>query len=185
MRRLRRSGMTQVWVDAVPEAVWAVLSDVTRLGEWSHEARAGRWLTGVRSDGPPGDATRPDETAGSAASAGLVPGARFRAVNEAGRMRWSRTNEILAAEAPRLLSWRTLPTWRLPDSTVWTVRLAPTDGGTTIVQTFEIVRLSPVLERLFALLIPAHRDRGAALAEDLVRLGRIAARSTVTPAGQR
>jgi hemerythrin-like domain-containing protein len=35
-----------------PEAVWAVLADVTRVGEWSHECRSVRWLDG--SHGGPG-----------------------------------------------------------------------------------------------------------------------------------
>jgi hypothetical protein len=35
--RLSLSGEVQVTTTAAPSAVWAVLADVTRVGEWSHE----------------------------------------------------------------------------------------------------------------------------------------------------
>ncbi|HBM56923.1 MAG TPA: SRPBCC family protein, partial [Acidimicrobiaceae bacterium] len=32
---------------APPEEVWALVSDLTRMGEWSPEAKGGRWAGGV------------------------------------------------------------------------------------------------------------------------------------------
>ena len=57
-------------VAAPPEEVWALVSDLTRMGEWSPEARGGRWAGGT--DGP---------------SVGAV----FKGRNRNGRYRW-RTN---------------------------------------------------------------------------------------------
>ena len=42
-------------VSASPGQVWTLLTDVTRVGEWSHECRAASWLVGddrVERDAP-------------------------------------------------------------------------------------------------------------------------------------
>ena len=46
---------------------------------------------------------------------------------------------------------------------------------TRIEQEFTVLRAPKVLDVLYALVIPAHRDRAAALTEDLRRLGDLAA----------
>ena len=64
-----------------------------------------------------------------------------------------------------------------PDSTEWAIRLRPDErGGTVIEQTFEVVKAPKVLDVVYASVIPAHRDRTAALTEDLRRLGEVSAR---------
>jgi hypothetical protein len=80
----------------------------------------------------------------------------------------------LVAAEPYELVWRTVPTPLYPDSTEWTIRLRPTDGGTQIEQTFTVLRAPKVLDIAYGLVIPAHRDRTAALTEDLRRLGQLA-----------
>lgn len=140
---------------ASPEAIWAVVSDVTRVGEWSHECQGADWVDGATS---------------------ARPGARFRGKNRIGIRAWSRSNEVLTADAPRVLSWRTVPAPFFPDSTVWTITLEPTGAGTRIVQEYEVVKLGPIMSRLYYLTTPKHRDRTAALAEDLRHLGEVAAR---------
>ncbi|HYH30370.1 MAG TPA: SRPBCC family protein [Pseudonocardia sp.] len=154
MGRLARQGRLEVRVEAPPTAVWEVLADVTRTGEWSHECRAVEWI------GAPG---RP------------VPGARFRGRNRYGRLRWSRVNEVQLVDAPRSFGWRTVPSPLYPDSTEWRIHLEPDGAGTRIVQEFRVVRLNPLLDRLFWLTMTGHRDRRAALAADLQRLGALAA----------
>ena len=154
MGTLKRSGRVDVTTDATPEQVWAVVTDVTRVGEWGHECHAGRWLDG---------------------STGAVPGARFAGSNRVGRFKWARVNEVLKADEPRELSWRTVPNWRYRDSTVWRIIIEPDGDRTRIIQTFEVVKLGPVMDRLYYLTVPAHRDRLAALTEDIRRLGAVAA----------
>ena len=112
---------------------------------------------------------------------GLVPGARFRGRNRAGWARWSRTCEIVTADPPRQIVWRTVPTLLFPDSTQWRIRLEPTrDGRTLITQSFTVLRAPWLLDRLYARLIPAHQDRDARLAEDLARVGAAARRGAET-----
>jgi Polyketide cyclase / dehydrase and lipid transport len=157
-RTLKHEGHVETVTAASPEAVWDVVSDVTRIGEWSHECKEAAWLDGATGAGP---------------------GARFQGRNRLQRMGWARQNELVVADAPRELVWRTVPTRRYADSTEWRIRLEPFAGGTRIVQTYEILHIHPLVDRLFWLLIPAHRDRMPALLEDIRRLGEVAARSGV------
>ena len=72
---------------------------------------------------------------------------------------------------PPELVWRTIPTLLFPDSTEWRIQLEPAGDGTTITQSFTVVRAPWLLDRLYARLIPSHQDRDARLAEDLARIG--------------
>ena len=151
-RRVQLQNGVAVTVDADVDAVWDVVRDVTRVGEWSHECVGATWL---------GDATA------------AVPGARFRGRNRAGVFRWGRVCEVVAAE-PYELVWRTVPTTLYPDSSEWRISLERSDDGTLISQQFRVVRAPKVLSVVYALLIPAHRDRTTALVDDLRRLGEVA-----------
>ena len=151
-KRLQTSGRSEVWVDADPPAVWDVVSDVTRTGEWSHECVKVDWLGGATS---------------------AVPGARFRGRNRSGVFRWGRVCEVISAE-PWLLVWRTVPTALFPDSSEWAIELHEDAGGTRIEQTFRALKVPKILARVYAMVIPAHRDRTDALTDDLRRLGALA-----------
>jgi hypothetical protein len=65
-----------VIADVGPDEVWALVSDVTRTGEWSPENTGGRWLRG---------ATAPLE------------GARFLGKNRNGVFRWWTTCTVIAS----------------------------------------------------------------------------------------
>jgi hypothetical protein len=66
-------------------------------------------------------------------------------------------------------------TWFYRDSTIWTFDLeALADGRTRIVQTFEVTMIGPFMDRLFYLVVPAHRDRTSALQKDVERLAAVA-----------
>ena len=150
-RRVQQQGSTAVVVDAGIDAVWDVVRDPTRVGEWSHECVHAEWV---------GD------------TAEARPGARFRGRNEQGLFRWGRVSEISSCE-PYELVWRTVPTRLYPDSTEWVIRLAPVEGGTKIEQTFQVVK-GTKLEPVYATFVPAHRDRVEALRQDLERIGALA-----------
>jgi Hemerythrin HHE cation binding domain/Polyketide cyclase / dehydrase and lipid transport len=167
-RTIPRTGLVETVVAAPIDAVWEVVSDVTRVGEWSHECRRVEWLDGAT---------------------GAVPGARFRGTNKAGGWTWSRTNEVVVTDEPRTLVWRTVPTLLFPDSSEWRIELEPADGGTRITQSYKVVRAPALLAHLYAVIVPSHRDRRAGLSDDLRRLGELAQgtrrRGTVSTAPQR
>ena len=151
-RRVQLENHVEVTVEAGIDDVWDVVRDVTRVGEWSQECVGAAWLAGA--DAP-------------------VPGARFRGRNRAGVVRWGRICEIVSAD-PYSLTWITVPTALYRDSSEWRISLTRVDEGTRISQQFHVLRAPKVLTVLFALVIPAHRDRTAALVEDLMRLGTVA-----------
>jgi hypothetical protein len=153
MGTLPKTCSTEVHVAALPEAVYAVVADVTRTGEWSHEAVEVDWVDGATH---------------------AVPGARFRGRNRQGRSRWTRRCEVVTAEAPATFAFRTVPSAVYRDSSLWTFTIEPDGRGSRLRQTYEVLKLSPLLDRLFYVIVPAHRDRSAALRADLERLARLA-----------
>jgi uncharacterized protein YndB with AHSA1/START domain len=155
MGTLPKTGTVSMDVDASPEQVWSLLTDLTRAGEWSHESTGGEWLDGAH---------------------GPVAGARFQGRNAQGSYRWTRQCEVLAVDPGRSISWRTVPTSLYRDSTIWTYVLEPTERGCRITQHFEIVQLGKIMDRVLYAVVPAHRDRSEALAGDVRRLGERAAR---------
>ena len=154
-RGVQMSGQCQVTVDADLDAVWDVVRDVTRVGEWSHECVGVAWLDGATA---------------------VTPGARFRGRNKQGVFRWGRVCEIVTAK-PYEMVWRTVPSALYPDSTEWKISLQATGNTTEIEQSFRVVRCPKALALAYGILLPAHRERTAALVEDLRRLGALAVRS--------
>jgi hypothetical protein len=154
--RLARTCRVEAVVGAPAEAVWWVVSDVTRTGEWSHECHEVVWLEGATA---------------------AAPGTRFRGANKSLWLRWHRTCVVTEVVPGRSISWRTIPTRRFVDSTEWRIGLEPLGdaGGTRIVQTYEVVRCPRWWEWLVSRFNPPHRDRTAALASDLARIGIVAA----------
>jgi uncharacterized protein YndB with AHSA1/START domain len=146
---LNRSCTASIDIAAPIDVVWDLVSDITRVGEWSVECRSCDWL---------GDATGPR------------PGARFRGRNRRNATLWTRTCEVIDVDPPKRFVWRTLPTRLLPDSTEWTFELA--DGGdhTRLTESMRILHIPGFHERLFALMLPQHRDRTPDLEGDLSRI---------------
>ncbi len=71
-------------IAAPAEQVWAMVSDVTRMGEWSPENEGGTWL---------GDAPGPR------------PGAKFRASNRLGKKQWKTVATVVDADPGRRFSF--------------------------------------------------------------------------------
>ena len=101
-------------IGAAPEAVYDLVSDVTRTGEWSPECRGCDWLGEV----------------------GAV-GARFKGHNKRGPARWTTTAEVIAAERPREFAFATMNGDE--QGTVWRYRIEPGGGGTILTESFEAV----------------------------------------------
>jgi hypothetical protein len=52
------------------------------------------------------------------------------------------------------------------------------------VQQFDVLKINPIADRLFYAFIPKHRDRSAALTDDLRRLGDLALTTAGAQAGR-
>jgi hypothetical protein len=131
----------ELLIDAAPQAVYALISDVTRVGERSPECRSASWEAGE-----PG-----------------TEGALFRGHNKVGRLaRWSRRCEVVRADPGVAFVFRTLPErWDLSrqDSTTWSYLLEPVGAATRVQHSYRITRLPRLPFRaIFGRLIPDHRD---------------------------
>lgn len=151
--KLQSEGRSSVITSASARAVWEIITDPKRIGEWSHETHDGDWIGRSNT---------------------AVPGARFSGSNRLGRLKWTRVNQVVEVHPAHHYSWRTVPSALYPDSTLWTITLEPHAEGTEIVQTFEVLRINPIINRLYYLVAPAHRQREAALTADLRRLADVA-----------
>jgi hypothetical protein len=146
---VRRHCEASAVIEAPIDAVWDVVSDVTRVGEWSGECQGCAWVEGADS---------------------AVPGAKFRGRNRRGSLRWTRLNQVIKAEAPHTFVWRTVTRFPYLDSVEWKLILAAEGSKTRITEAFEILRLSKAMEGVLNVIMPAHRDRSSDLASDLDRL---------------
>jgi uncharacterized protein YndB with AHSA1/START domain len=124
--------MDQVRVEqriaASPEALYDMVSDVTRMGSWSPETTSARWL---------GGADRP------------APGARFKGANKHGWRRWHTTCTVVAAEPGRRFSFD-VGFGPLPISQ-WSYEFVADGDGCRVVETWNdrrpgwMIRTSPVM----------------------------------------
>ena len=149
---MRRTCEASIDIDAPAAAVWGVVADVTRVGEWSGECRGCAWV---------GTATTP------------APGGRFRGRNRRGAFRWSRVNEFVEVDEPQTLVWRTLRRFPYPDSVEWRLALTDVGGLTRVTESFAVLQVPKVMELAVGVAVPAHRDRTQDLADDLARLKRV------------
>lgn len=154
---IARNGRAETVIDRPVEAVWEVVADVTRTGEWSDECHDVRWL---------GNATA------------AAPGVRFRGRSRSGRLRWNRICEVVSVDPARELVWRTVPTVLFPDGTEWRIVLEPAGSGTRITEAYRVTKLPRPMDWLLTRINPAHIDRTAALTGDLQRLGVICGAGT-------
>jgi hypothetical protein len=89
--------------------------------------------------------------------------------------------KVTEVEDERVLVWQIVWTWLHPDVTEWHIELTPTaDDGTHVVLRYEVVRASFFVDRLYYIVVPAHRDRTDALGRDLERLADLAHREHVS-----
>lgn len=102
-----------VHVAAPPDRVWALVSDLPRMGELSPENDGGRWVGGAT---------------------GPAVGARFRGVNRQGRRRWSTSVRVTRCEPGRAFAFDVSSTG-FPVST-WAYDVEPTGGGCRVTETW-------------------------------------------------
>jgi Polyketide cyclase / dehydrase and lipid transport len=126
-------------IDAPPEVIYDLVADVTRMGDWSPECVSCEWIDGAT---------------------GPTVGARFRGRNRHGLARWSNKPRVVAAERGREFGFVALdPIGR--DMTKWLYRMEPTVTGTTLTESFEMVRTMPLYIRLYDRWVMGVKDRRA------------------------
>jgi Polyketide cyclase / dehydrase and lipid transport len=102
-----------VHVAAPPDTVYAVISDVRRMGEWSPETVKCEWLGGAK---------------------GPAVGVRFKGTNKRGFATWSTKPTVVVADPAREFAFE------VGNDTRWTYRLEPDGTGTRLSESFEMLR---------------------------------------------
>jgi uncharacterized protein YndB with AHSA1/START domain len=110
-------------IAASPEAVYAAISDVTRMGEWSEECYACEWHEGF--DGP-------------------VVGAVFDGHNRNGEHEWTTQGKVIEADPGRAFAFE-CSMFDFHFST-WGYRIEPTEKGCRVTEWTEDLRPESVLE---------------------------------------
>jgi hypothetical protein len=107
------TGAAEVHIEAAPDTVYRVVSDVTRMGEWSPETTKCVWLDGAT---------------------GAAVGARFKGSNKRGFVRWSTKPTVVVAEPGREFAFDVGTDVR------WTYRFEGEGDGTKLSESFEMLR---------------------------------------------
>lgn len=111
-------------IAASPQAVYAAISDVTRMGEWSEECIGCEWHDGV--DGP-------------------VVGATFDGHNRNGENEWTTQGRVVEAETGRAFAFEC--SVRDFHYSTWGYQIEPTDAGCKVTEWNEDLRPDSALER--------------------------------------
>ncbi len=127
-------------IHASPTAVYGLVSDIRRMGEWSPECHACEWI-------------------GSTTTAAV--GARFKGSNRRGWARWSTKPRIVVADPGREFAFVTGHLGR--DMTRWSYRFETTSDATKVTESFEMLRTMPWYFRLADRLLMGVQDRKADL----------------------
>ena len=115
-------------IAAAPDEVYALVSDLARMGEWSPENRGGRWLEG---------------------GAGEV-GDWFEGVNREGDSEWSAKCEIVTADRGKEFAFAV--NGAAANSTRWTYRMEPIASGTRLTEAWSLAQLSAWMKATSGLL---------------------------------
>jgi len=136
-------GEASVHIDADPQTVYEMVADVTRMGEWSPETHTCVWV---------GGATGPEV------------GARFKAKNKRGWMRWSNKPTVVAAEPGKEFAFSR----KAPGSeVVWRYEMEADGSGTKLTESYDVVKPGPAfLDKVIDKMIGVE-DRGADLVEGM------------------
>lgn len=140
------TGSATIHIDAPPEKVYGVVTDVTRMGEWSPETVKGEWLDGAT---------------------GPTVGARFKGTNRKGLVRWSTKPRVLVADEGREFAFVTESGGN--DITKWSYRFEPDDGGAKVTESFEMLNDVPGIITFAEKHIMRIKDRKADLEKDMAK----------------
>lgn len=119
-------------IDAPPERIYDIVTDIAQMGRLSPECTGGKWLGGAT---------------------GPAVGARFKGSNKRGLARWSTTNEVVAAEPGRRFSFETQQS-----AARWTYELEPDGTGTLVTERRELYKKRPTIAVIFTKLLLGGED---------------------------
>lgn len=116
MVRTPTKGSVTVYIDAPPDQLYDMVSDVTRMGEWSPQTFECTWLDGAT---------------------GPAVGARFQARNRRGRMTWKNEPQVVTADPGREFAFRRKA---YGSDVVWGYRFEASGDGTEVTEWYDVIK---------------------------------------------
>ena len=113
MTNFPETSSASIDINAAPEVVWNLLTDITRMGEWSPECVRAEWVDGA---------------------SGPEVGAHFHGYNQIGTFEWDVPCEVVASEPGSVFEF--LAQRGSPVRTQWRFELVPNGAGTTLTESF-------------------------------------------------
>lgn len=113
-------------INASPETVWSLVTDMERYGEWSSENTGGYWRK--NEDGVPGTGEVGDE---------------FVGINRRGDDEWKALVEIIVREENKAFAFVTGGS--AMNLIHWRYDIEPTESGTTLTESWALMNLSPLM----------------------------------------
>lgn len=148
-------GKVTATVAVSPEALYELVSDVSRMGEWSPECQRCVWIDGAT---------------------GPAVGARFKGSNAHGKARWSTKPKVVVADPGREFAFVVGHLGR--DMTKWSYRFEPASDGTVVTESFEMLNGLPwyfsVADRFLMGVTDRQADLEKNMTETLQRLKSVA-----------
>jgi hypothetical protein len=147
------------FVATPPAVVLALITDITRIGDWSPECYRAEWLADAAAGRSP-DASRPR------------PGDRFRGWNQRDRLHWSTVCEVRRADAAHFAFG--VVEGAVGRRTEWAYDIQPASGGCLVTEVCRPLRIRPtpaqwVFRRLVVERLRGRTNRAEELA-DAMRL---------------
>lgn len=115
-------GQATIHINASPEAVYALVSDVTRMGEWSPECVHCEWIDGAT---------------------GPAVGAKFTGTNKLGFYKWSTSPTVTDAVPGRVFAFDA-------GATEWRYTFTADGDGTSVTESFRTTETKGI-SRLYSL----------------------------------
>lgn len=106
-------------IAASPEKVWALVTDLPRMGEWSPENQGGMWAKGAT---------------------GPAVGVRFNGKNKNGKKSWSTSVEVNVYDAPKKFSFGLMALGK--NWCDWIYEIEPTATGCRVTHSWDDHRAS-------------------------------------------
>jgi uncharacterized protein YndB with AHSA1/START domain len=117
-----------VTIAAKPEQVWALVTDVAKMGRFSPSNTGAKWIMGA---------------------SGPAEGARFIGFNKRGMARWPTTCKVIECEAPSRFAFQVAE-----NKMQWGWKIEPTESGETVLTQWRNRVGQPIAPiRLFANLL--------------------------------
>ncbi|MGB8859498.1 MAG: SRPBCC family protein [Ilumatobacteraceae bacterium] len=114
-------------IAATPEQVYALVSDLPRMGEWSPENTGGKWIKGAN---------------------GPAVGARFEGTNALGKKKWKTISKVTAATPGKEFAFDVTAAGMKVAG--WGFGIAPAEGGSTVTHFWDDHR-NPIIAKLTGL----------------------------------